>query len=111
MRSGPGDARAHQAAAIWRIREIIPEACVRAGVVFKYDLSLPVANFYDPTEAMRERLKTAFPKAVSCGFGHLGDGASARHPARSLGRAATAAELPYLPPRRRARRCAQATCT
>ena len=73
--SHPCDAFSRQAANIWRIRETIPEACLRAGVVFKYDLSLPVAKFYDPTTVMRERLKAAFPDVVSCGFGHLGDGA------------------------------------
>lgn len=32
------------------------EATVKAGAVYKYDISLPVENFYDIVEEMRARL-------------------------------------------------------
>ncbi|XP_043814438.1 D-2-hydroxyglutarate dehydrogenase, mitochondrial isoform X3 [Manihot esculenta] len=49
----------------------IPEALMRAGPVYKYDLSLPVENMYNLVEDMRVRLAE---KAKVVGYGHLGDG-------------------------------------
>ena len=34
----------------------VPEALMKAGAVYKYDLSLPVEKMYDLVEAMRIRL-------------------------------------------------------
>ncbi|KAG8662762.1 D-2-hydroxyglutarate dehydrogenase, mitochondrial isoform X2 [Manihot esculenta] len=61
----------NQASSFWRIREGIPEALMRAGPVYKYDLSLPVENMYNLVEDMRVRLAE---KAKVVGYGHLGDG-------------------------------------
>ncbi|KDP37438.1 hypothetical protein JCGZ_08279 [Jatropha curcas] len=61
----------NQASSFWRIREGIPEALMRAGAVYKYDLSLPVENMYNLVEEMRVRLAQ---KAKVVGYGHLGDG-------------------------------------
>ncbi|KAL6988830.1 D-2-hydroxyglutarate dehydrogenase, mitochondrial, variant 2 [Sarracenia purpurea var. burkii] len=61
----------NQALSFWRIREGVPEALMRAGAVYKYDLSLPVEKMYDLVEAMRTRLG---PTAKVVGYGHLGDG-------------------------------------
>jgi len=80
---------------VWRIRETIPEACLRAGVVFKYDLSLPVAKFYEPTTAMRDRLKAKFPNVISCGFGHLGDGTVRTGSKSQTGRRLTPGGTPH----------------
>lgn len=61
----------NQASSFWQIREGISEATVKVGAVYKYDLSLPVENFYDIVEEMRARLGE---KAKVVGYGHLGDG-------------------------------------
>ncbi|XP_042494676.1 D-2-hydroxyglutarate dehydrogenase, mitochondrial [Macadamia integrifolia] len=61
----------NQASSIWRIREGVPEALVRAGAVYKYDLSLPVEDMYSLVEEMRLRLGQS---AKVLGYGHLGDG-------------------------------------
>ncbi|KAJ8918438.1 hypothetical protein NQ315_008135 [Exocentrus adspersus] len=57
---------------IWDIRERITEALDRDGYVFKYDISLPIQNFYSLVPAMQERLGTSAKRI--CGYGHLGDG-------------------------------------
>ncbi|EXC24875.1 D-2-hydroxyglutarate dehydrogenase [Morus notabilis] len=49
----------------------LPEALMKAGAVYKYDLSLPIEKMYDLVEEMRTRLG-ALAKVVA--FGHLGDG-------------------------------------
>ncbi|KAK6125690.1 hypothetical protein DH2020_040570 [Rehmannia glutinosa] len=61
----------NQASSFWRIREGIPEALMKAGAVYKYDLSLPPEKMYNLVEEMRERLGTA---ANVVAYGHLGDG-------------------------------------
>ncbi|CAK9324218.1 unnamed protein product [Citrullus colocynthis] len=61
----------NQISSFWQIREGIPEALMKAGAVYKYDLSLPVEKMYDLVEAMRTRLGNS---AKVIGYGHLGDG-------------------------------------
>ncbi|KAJ6678699.1 D-2-HYDROXYGLUTARATE DEHYDROGENASE MITOCHONDRIAL [Salix viminalis] len=61
----------NQASSFWRIREGVPEALMRAGPVYKYDLSLPVEKMYSLVEEMRARLGQS---ANVVGYGHLGDG-------------------------------------
>ncbi|XP_073005459.1 probable D-2-hydroxyglutarate dehydrogenase, mitochondrial isoform X1 [Typha latifolia] len=61
----------NQESMFWRIREGISEATVKAGPVYKYDLSLPVEKLYDIVEEMRLRLGEM---AKVVGYGHLGDG-------------------------------------
>ncbi|XP_022136645.1 D-2-hydroxyglutarate dehydrogenase, mitochondrial isoform X3 [Momordica charantia] len=46
----------NQISSFWQIREGIPEALMKAGAVYKYDLSLPVEKMYDLVEVMRTRL-------------------------------------------------------
>ncbi|KAK4741456.1 hypothetical protein SAY87_025044 [Trapa incisa] len=60
-----------QASSVWRIREGIPEALTRAGVTYKYDLSLPVDKINDLVKEMRNRLGNL---ATVVAYGHLGDG-------------------------------------
>ncbi|XP_049866144.1 D-2-hydroxyglutarate dehydrogenase, mitochondrial isoform X3 [Pectinophora gossypiella] len=57
--------------AIWKIRESIPAACMMDGYVFCYDVSLPLANYYQLVPMLRERLGS---NASVIGFGHIGDG-------------------------------------
>ncbi|XP_066261640.1 D-2-hydroxyglutarate dehydrogenase, mitochondrial [Euwallacea similis] len=59
---------------IWDLRERITEGLVLDGYVFKYDVSLPIENFYSLVPVMRERL-AGNPEVVRVsGYGHLGDG-------------------------------------
>ncbi|XP_039224373.1 D-2-hydroxyglutarate dehydrogenase, mitochondrial-like isoform X5 [Crotalus tigris] len=58
--------------ALWALRERITEALTCDGVVYKYDISLPVEKLYDLVTDMKVRLGTAAKNVV--GYGHLGDG-------------------------------------
>ncbi|KAK7406766.1 hypothetical protein VNO78_08397 [Psophocarpus tetragonolobus] len=61
----------NQASSFWLLREGIPEALMRAGAVYKYDLSIPLEQMYNLVEEMRSRLGNT---ANVIGYGHLGDG-------------------------------------
>ncbi|KAF7828918.1 D-2-hydroxyglutarate dehydrogenase, mitochondrial [Senna tora] len=61
----------NQSSSFWHLREGIPEALMRAGAVYKYDLSIPVDKLYNLVEEMRTRLGNV---ANVVGYGHLGDG-------------------------------------
>lgn len=61
----------NQGLSFWRVREGVPEALMKAGAVYKYDLSLPVEKMYELVEELRARLGSA---ANVMGYGHLGDG-------------------------------------
>ncbi|KAB1201930.1 D-2-hydroxyglutarate dehydrogenase, mitochondrial [Morella rubra] len=50
----------------------VPEALMKAGAVYKYNLSLPVEKMYNLVEEMRTRLGRNSAKVN--GYGHLGDG-------------------------------------
>ena len=63
-----------QAAALWALRENIPEAQVYEGQQIKHDISVPIsciAEYIDVTDA---ELQRAFPGVRMVTFGHLGDG-------------------------------------
>ncbi|XP_030523707.1 D-2-hydroxyglutarate dehydrogenase, mitochondrial isoform X2 [Rhodamnia argentea] len=60
-----------QASSVWNIREGLPEALMKAGAVYKYDLSIPVEKIYDIVEEMRNKLGHS---ARVVAYGHLGDG-------------------------------------
>ncbi|MCI1003665.1 FAD-binding oxidoreductase [Herbaspirillum sp. C7C8] len=63
-----------QAAALWKIREGISQAQVRAGKVIKHDIALPIsaiAGFVDEAEAL---ISACGLQAEIINFGHLGDG-------------------------------------
>ncbi|QJQ00051.1 FAD-binding oxidoreductase [Herbaspirillum rubrisubalbicans] len=63
-----------QAAALWKIREGISQAQVRAGKVIKHDIALPIsaiAGFVDEAEAL---ISGCGLQAEIINFGHLGDG-------------------------------------
>ncbi|CAJ1930312.1 unnamed protein product [Sphenostylis stenocarpa] len=61
----------NQASSFWLLREGIPEALMRAGAVYKYDLSIPLEHMYNLVEEMRSKLGNT---ANVIGYGHLGDG-------------------------------------
>jgi FAD/FMN-containing dehydrogenase len=73
-----------QFASLWSLRELLPEACGKAGSVYKYDLSVPVGRMYTLVEKMRERLRKEGlmvgdgqkegPIRACVGYGHMGDG-------------------------------------
>jgi D-2-hydroxyglutarate dehydrogenase len=58
--------------AIWAVREMAAEALVRAGVTYKYDISLPLDVLYDLVLDVRERC--AHLALCTVGYGHIGDG-------------------------------------
>ncbi|EFA85427.1 Putative actin interacting protein [Heterostelium album PN500] len=60
-------------AEFWKLRETITESLGKAGAVYKYDLSLPMDQFYNIVEVMKERL-AGKNNSMVCGFGHVGDG-------------------------------------
>ena len=66
---------ATQQKALWVLREHITDALGKQGAVYKYDVSLPVTEFYALVTRMRQRLQpVADSRAVGVvGYGHLGD--------------------------------------
>ncbi|CAG8445846.1 16121_t:CDS:10 [Cetraspora pellucida] len=67
-----------QMKSLWSIREGIPDACMKVGSAYFYDISIPVSVMYKIVEDVTSRLKNAglFGKNVMdvIGFGHIGDG-------------------------------------
>ena len=57
---------------LWAIRERIAEGLLHDGYCYKYDVSLPIEEYYNVVEVMRERLKGLATRVV--GYGHVGDG-------------------------------------
>lgn len=57
----------------WRMREFIPEACSKEGIVYKYDVTLHPADIYGLVNEMRNRLTGSEATSV-IGYGHVGDG-------------------------------------
>ncbi|KAK3806465.1 MAG: hypothetical protein J3Q66DRAFT_120710 [Benniella sp.] len=65
---------------LWAIREGIPEACSKAGAVYKYDISMPISVIYEAVEDVKKRLVgkevmgdgKLFTSVI--GYGHVGDG-------------------------------------
>ena len=55
---------------LWQYLEDISSACGKRGVVFKYDVSLPLPYFYKIVQDIRGRVKDA---GVTLGYGHVGD--------------------------------------
>ena len=67
-------ASAAQAAALWRLREELPEAERRDGRSLHHDISVAVAAMPGFTESAAVAVAAAFPGARVLAFGHLGDG-------------------------------------
>jgi D-2-hydroxyglutarate dehydrogenase len=62
-----------QAKKIFQIREDITLAMTQRGFVYKYDVSLPLENYYEMVQETRKKL-ISFQEVKVTGFGHLGDG-------------------------------------
>jgi FAD/FMN-containing dehydrogenase len=56
---------------IWESRERIAESLLKMGYCFKYDISLPLSNFYDIVGAVRERVGDR--ALLVSGYGHVGE--------------------------------------
>lgn len=63
-----------QAAALWRIREDLPEAERRDGPALHHDIAVAVAALPDFAASASARVEGAFAGARVLAFGHLGDG-------------------------------------
>ncbi|KAH7915389.1 hypothetical protein BJ138DRAFT_1077596 [Hygrophoropsis aurantiaca] len=68
-----------QFASIWAFREGLTECCQKEGKPYKYDVSVPLADFQKVVDAIRERMISkglygdhAISKVM--GYGHVGDG-------------------------------------
>ncbi|ODV68797.1 hypothetical protein HYPBUDRAFT_104124 [Hyphopichia burtonii NRRL Y-1933] len=68
---------------LWNWRESLPEATAHWGGVYKYDVSLPLKDYYKLVEATNQRLSErglidldddSKPVVEAVGYGHLGDG-------------------------------------
>ena len=55
MRDGTIARDGAQSAAMWAVREGITEALAKTGAVYKYDVSVPLAQLYDLVEEVREK--------------------------------------------------------
>lgn len=70
-----------QTKALWSWRESVPEVSAHWGGVYKYDVSIPLAEMYGIVEDVDARLKDAglvgetdeYPVIGSVGYGHMGD--------------------------------------
>ena len=63
-----------QANALWRVRENVPEAQRACGDSLKHDVSVPVSSIAPFLEAGAEAVRSVFPDARLCAYGHIGDG-------------------------------------
>lgn len=63
-----------QAAALWALRENIPEAQVQEGKQIKHDISVPISRIAEYIAVTDAELQRAFPGVRMVTFGHLGDG-------------------------------------
>jgi FAD/FMN-containing dehydrogenase len=62
-----------QAASLWNLREMIPEANRRIGAISSHDISLPLSAIPDFIAAAPAALRPLGEFRINC-FGHLGDG-------------------------------------
>jgi len=60
--------------ALWRLREEITAGLLDDGYCYKYDISLPLDDYYRVVEVMRQRLREVTTRVVA--YGHVGDGLS-----------------------------------
>ena len=63
-----------QAASLWRLRELIPEAQNHAGGVIRHDVSVPVSHVPEFLAKARQSAETTIDGVRVAPFGHIGDG-------------------------------------
>ncbi|SDA18070.1 FAD/FMN-containing dehydrogenase [Methylobacterium sp. UNC378MF] len=61
-------------AALWRLREGVPEAQTREGASIKHDVSVPLSRLPEFLERAGAACLAEMPGLRPCGFGHFGDG-------------------------------------
>jgi len=71
-----------QSAALWKVRESIPEAQNHEGVSVKHDVSVPLSRIAEFIERADAALKQAYPGIRIVAFGHIGDGNIHYNPAQ-----------------------------
>ncbi|KAL0582868.1 hypothetical protein ABG067_007188 [Albugo candida] len=59
---------------LFQIREYFTIALSMRGCVYKYDVSLPIAEYYNLVHATRNRLGNTYEDVKIVGYGHWGDG-------------------------------------
>jgi FAD/FMN-containing dehydrogenase len=59
---------------LWSLREAIPEAQLKLGIIIKHDISLPISALPSFIESTGVLLEKFFPGTGTIIFGHLGDG-------------------------------------
>lgn len=74
VRDGTVAASDAQRAALWRLREDMPEGQRREGPQIKHDVAVPVARLAEFVAAAAARLPALLPGVRINPFGHLGDG-------------------------------------
>ena len=74
-----------QGAALWKIRESIPEAQIHEGQSVKHDVSVPLSRIAEFIERADKALQGAYPGVRCVAFGHIGDGNIHYNPAQPLG--------------------------
>lgn len=63
-----------QSAALWKLRETLPEAQSREGGSIKHDVSVPLSRLPEFLERATQACEAAMPGLRVCAFGHFGDG-------------------------------------
>jgi D-lactate dehydrogenase (cytochrome) len=63
-----------QAAAMWKLRESVPEAQSKHGASLKHDISVPLSALPRLIEAGAELVRQLAPEGELIGYGHAGDG-------------------------------------
>ena len=63
-----------QAAALWRLRETMPEAQRVAGTGIRHDVAVPLSRIAAFIDSASERVRAAIADIVIIAYGHLGDG-------------------------------------
>ena len=87
---------ARQAAALWQIREAIPEAQNHLGVSVKHDVSVPLSRIPDFLARANAAVEAAYPGIRIVAFGHIGDGNIHYNPAAPEGASGFEAERPAI---------------
>lgn len=63
-----------QAAAMWKLRESVPQAQTKHGASLKHDISVPLSAIPQLIEAGAELVRQLAPEGELIGYGHAGDG-------------------------------------
>lgn len=63
-----------QTMALWKLREGISQAQVRAGKAIKHDIALPISSLASFVAQAEQEVRACMPDARIINFGHLGDG-------------------------------------